>query len=84
MSKKSRKLVRDAAGEDELQLRVVPDRLAELAFQQVGDVDLAALQHREAGGRFRHALEHEAFDRRHLAPVVLVRLHHQFDARLHG
>ena len=31
---------------------------------------------------FRDALVHDAFDRRHLAPVVLVRLHDHFDARL--
>jgi hypothetical protein len=51
----------DAAGEGELQLRVVPDR-AELSFQQVGDINLTAPQHRETSGTFRDALEDEALD----------------------
>ena len=49
--------------------------------QQVGDVDLAPLQHRRSRGGIRDALEDEPLHRRHLAPVRLVGLHDQLDAR---
>ena len=75
---------RDPAGEDQLQLRIVSDRLAELSFEQIGDIDFAAFQHRQARRSFRHAQKHEALNRRHLAPVFLVGLHHDLDARLHA
>ena len=72
----------DATGEGELQGRIGLDRLRERFIEQIGDIDFAALQHGEPGGRLRDALEHQPLYRGHLAPIFLVRLHDQFDARL--
>ena len=49
--------------------------------EDVRNVDLAAFQHRRARGGLRHALEDQPLHRRHLAPVALVGLHDQLDAR---
>ena len=57
---------------------IVPKKYVE----QVGDVRLAALDHGQPRRRLQHALEHQALDARHLAPVPLVGFHHELDARL--
>jgi len=49
-------------------------------IEQIGNVHFPLLQHGGAGGRLRHALEHQALDRRHLAPVALAGLHDDLDA----
>ena len=70
----------DPAGEREPQVRIALDLRSLCRLDQIRDVDFSALQHRDPRGGFRNALEDEALHRRHLAPVGLVRLHHQLDA----
>ena len=65
----------------ERQPRGTQHLLGEFAADRVGDVDLAALQRREAGRLVRDRAEDEALDARRFAPIPLERLHHQFDAR---
>ena len=72
----------DAAGEGELQRRVPLDLLGHGRIQQIGEIDLAALQHGQARRGLRHAFEHQPLDRRHLSPVALVGLHDELDAGL--
>ena len=54
------------------------------SLEKIGDIRLAARQHREPRRLLRNALEDDALDRRRFAPIVLVRLHHQFEAGLHA
>src|SRR5262249_14533922 len=48
-------------------------------IQQVGDINLATLEHRQACRRLRHTLVDQALHRGHLAPVALECLHDQID-----
>jgi len=56
----------DAAGKGELQIGVALDLFRHRPVEEVGDVDLAALEHRESRGRLRHALVDDALHRRRL------------------
>ena len=71
----------DPPGKGQLQ-RGIPLHLLGLRdFQQVGDIDFPPLQHRRSRGGVGDALEDQPLHRGHLAPVALVRLHDQLDAR---
>src|SRR5581483_4823562 len=72
---------RDTARERQPQARVTLDLLRLGRVEQVGDVDLPALQHGHARERLRHHLEDEPLDGRHLAPVAVERLHDELDTR---
>src|SRR6266702_5166922 len=50
-----------------------------LGFQGNGDVDLAVLEHRHAGGTFGHALHREPLDIGRMPPVRRVGLEHDLD-----
>src|SRR5256886_3849227 len=53
----------------------------ELAADRIDDVDLAALERRQAGRLVADHLEDEALHVRRLAPVAVERLQHELDAR---
>ena len=67
---------------DELEPRRLLHFLAERTAQRVGDVDLAALQHRQARQILGHGLPHQALHRGGLAPVTIVRLQRELDPRV--
>src|SRR5216683_4118715 len=54
--------------------------LGKLAADPIDAVDLATLERRQSRRTVGDALEHQAFDARRLAPILLESLHHQFDA----
>jgi len=54
------------------------------APQRVGEIDLAALQHREARGLVGDDLEREPLHARGLPPEQLVRFEHELDAWVEG
>ena len=71
----------DAAREGQLERRILLDVLRLRSVEEVGQVHLAALEHGHPRGGLGHALVDQPLDRGHLAPVTLVGLHHQLDAR---
>ena len=58
------------------------DLFAERAAQRVRDVDLAALEHGQPREVLGHDPPHQALHRRRLAPVAVVGLEDQLDARV--
>src|SRR5262249_13269396 len=70
---------RDATREGELERGIAFHLLGLRYVEQVGDVDLAALEHRHARRGLGHALEDHALHRGWLAPVPLERFHDQLD-----
>src|SRR5215472_10217170 len=52
----------------------------ELAGDPVDTVDLTALERRQPRRLIGHALDHDAFDVRRLAPIAVERVEGQFDA----
>src|SRR5215472_13113163 len=52
--------------------------------EQVGEIDLATLEHGEPGRSLRNAPVDKPLHRRHLSPIALVGLHDELDARRAG
>ena len=69
----------DAAGEGQLEVGITLDLLRLGDVAEVGNVDLAPLQHGEPRGALRHALVDQPLHRGDLPPVALVGLHHELD-----
>ena len=57
---------------DELEVGIPLHLLCDRALQGDGDVGLPTLEHRQARGGFRHTLDDDALQVRHLTPVSLI------------